>query len=67
MDGTEASIKIRNFLTANNLEQPYIMACTGHTEEIYVRDAWKHQIDEVIPKPPKMERIMEILQEVIST
>jgi hypothetical protein len=28
-----------------------IVALTGHTEEEYIKKAWIHQMDEVIPKP----------------
>ena len=28
-----------------------IVACTGHTEEEYIKKAWAHQMDEVVAKP----------------
>ena len=28
-----------------------IVACTGHTEDEYIKKAFMHQMDEVIPKP----------------
>ena len=28
-----------------------IVACTGHIEKEYIKMAWDHEIDEVIPKP----------------
>ena len=42
-----------------------IIACTGHTENEYILKAWKHQMDEVLPKPVKIEIIKEILKEII--
>ncbi len=36
MDGFEASIKIRNYLSERNLDQPMICAVTGHCEEDYI-------------------------------
>ena len=35
MDGYECSTKIRQRISHYNLSQPYIVACTGHTEEEY--------------------------------
>ena len=28
-----------------------VVACTGHTEEEYIQKAWRHQMDEILPKP----------------
>lgn len=57
MDGIEATRRIRKFVEVNELIQPYIIACTGHTEEIYIRQAWNNGIDEIIPKPARIDRI----------
>jgi len=38
-----------------------IIGCTGHTEEEYIQKAWTHQIDEIIPKPIKLDQIEAIL------
>jgi CheY-like chemotaxis protein len=51
MDGYTAADKMRKFVKSVNLEQPMIVALTGHTEEEYIKKAWIHQMDEVIPKP----------------
>ena len=51
MDGYEASEQIRKFISQKDIYQPMIVACTGHTEEEYINKAWRHKIDEVIPKP----------------
>ena len=42
-----------------------IIACTGHTEMEYIKKAWIHQMDEVIPKPTNVQVIKEILKEII--
>ena len=42
-----------------------IVACTGHTEEEYIKKAWRYEIDEVVPKPTNIQVIKEILQEII--
>ena len=42
MDGYEASEKIRNFVRINDMLQPMIVAITGHTEEEYIKKAWKY-------------------------
>ena len=55
MDGYEASMRIRKIYDRMNLAQPFIVACTGHTEELYIRKAWQNNIDEVIAKPVKIE------------
>ena len=65
MDGYEASEKIRNFVRINDLLQPMIIAITGHTEEEYIKKAWKYQMDEVLPKPTNINIIKEILREII--
>ena len=36
MDGFKATDKIRDYLRVQNLLQPKIIACTGHTEEEYI-------------------------------
>ena len=39
MDGYEATEKIRSFLYENEIEQPLIIAVTGHSEKQYVSRA----------------------------
>lgn len=57
MDGYEATDKIRKFLRTNGLTQPMIVACTGHTENEYIKKAWRHHMDEVVAKPANTEVI----------
>lgn len=42
-----------------------IVACTGHTEEEYIKKAWRHQIDEMLQKPTNITILKEILNEII--
>ena len=55
MDGFQATDAIREFIRNNNLFQPMVVGCTGHTEEEYIQKAWRYQIDEIVPKPVKAE------------
>ena len=38
-----------------------IVACTGHSENEYVLKAWRHSIDEILPKPTNLNILKEIL------
>ena len=42
MDGYEATDKIRKFHRTHLLNQPMIVACTGHSEAEYIKKAWRH-------------------------
>ena len=42
-----------------------IVACTGHTEEEYIKKAYMCLMDEIIPKPTNVLIIKEILKELI--
>ena len=42
-----------------------IVACTGHTEDEYIKKAWSNQMDEVLPKPTNVGAIKQILEEII--
>ena len=48
LDGFEATKEIRNFLRSKGIIQPMIVACTGHTEEEFIKKAWDIQMDEVL-------------------
>ena len=65
MDGYEATDKIRKFQHTHCLNQPMIVACTGHTETEYIKKAWKHQMDEVVAKPANTSIISMILDQMI--
>ena len=61
MDGYETTENIRRFCKKQNIQQPMIVACTGHTEEEYIQKAWRYEMDEVVPKPSNINVIREIL------
>jgi len=61
MNGYEASDAIRNFIRNKNYLQPMIVACTGHTEQEYIKKAWVHQMDEVVAKPLNVDVVRQIL------
>ena len=42
MNGYDASLAIRKFIDNKNYLQPMIVACTGHTEDEYIKKAWIH-------------------------
>jgi YesN/AraC family two-component response regulator len=42
-----------------------IVACTGHTEEEYIKKAFFSKMDEVICKPTNVKVVKEILKEII--
>ena len=42
-----------------------IVACTGHTEEEFIKKAWQIKIDEILQKPVNIYILQEILKEII--
>jgi CheY-like chemotaxis protein len=65
LDGFKSSILIRQLYRKHDVPEPIIVACTGHTEEEYILKAWRHEIDEVLPKPIKSEGLKIIISESI--
>ena len=61
MDGYDSTKSIRQLYKKSKLQQPMIIACTGHTEPEYVKKAWQHQMDEIVPKPAHPDVIKSIL------
>jgi CheY-like chemotaxis protein len=51
MDGYESTHEIRSYLYSLNLDQPIIVAVTGHTEPAYVDRAIKSGMNQVLSKP----------------
>ena len=66
MDGFELSKQIRKTCKEKKILQPYIVACTGHVEDMYIKKAWRNFINEVIPKPAKIDVVAEILKECVA-
>ena len=65
MDGYEASNEIREFYRVKQVPQPLIIACTGHMEEDFIKKAWLHDIDEILPKPVNVDILAEIIKEIL--
>ena len=40
IDGYEACTRMRKHYGNSLFEQPYVVACTGHSEEEFIRKAW---------------------------
>ena len=49
MDGFEATEAIRDLYEGST--QPKILAVTGHCEPQFISKAWRHDFDEIMPKP----------------
>ena len=41
LDGYEATKQIRNLMYSHNLDQPVIIAVTGHTEDSFIQKAYQ--------------------------
>ena len=65
MDGFETATTIRQYIAANGLRQPVIIACTGHTEQEFVKKAWRSGMNEVLFKPINFQAAKEILSETL--
>ena len=55
MDGYEVADEVRDFYRSKKIPQPMIAAVTGHVEEQFIRKAWTHEIDEILPKPVRAD------------
>jgi CheY-like chemotaxis protein len=51
MDGYKATDFIRALHEQHSVDQPVIIACTGHTENQFIEKAWRHEMDEFMGKP----------------
>ena len=65
LDGYQTSMQIRDHYKEKQIEQPMIIACTGHTEPEFIAKAWRHQINEVLSKPLNIKVTKAILKEFI--
>ena len=57
MDGYQATQRIRDFITELGVEQPLIVAISGHVEEQYIKRALDAGMNTVIAKPAKLDDI----------
>lgn len=65
MDGFEATDAIRSFISGTDVQQPIIIASTGHFDEEYMKKIWSHRMDEFLMKPTSIEVLKRILGECI--
>ena len=65
MDGYDSTKSIRETYRKCKVQQPMIIACTGHTEPEYIDKAWRHEMDEVVAKPVPTDVIVAILESMI--
>ena len=61
MDGYEATQCIRNFLHEEGLEQPIIIAVTGHSEGAYVERAFDSGMNLLLPKPVNTKQLKDLI------
>ena len=61
MDGYEATQKIRDFFHSKELDQPIIIAVTGHCENSYVQRAFECGMNKMSGKPIDLKLLKELL------
>ena len=61
LDGYDATEQIRQFLFEMDIEQPIIVAVTGHTEPSYVERAVNSGMNAVFGKPVAPKQMKELL------
>lgn len=64
MDGYEATKQIRKFISEIQMDQPIIVAISGHVEEKYIDRAKKAGMNTLVPKPAKVEDIRDIVKDI---
>ena len=55
MDGYQSTQRIRQFCSYHMLQQPNIIAVTGHTEQSYIAKALDSGINLVLSKPIEVD------------
>lgn len=64
-DGYTACKEMRLKAREAQWDQPYIVACTGHTEEQFIRKAFRSEFNEVLPKPASIDVLEQIMERVM--
>lgn len=64
MDGYDASVAIREFLYSLDIDQPIIVALTGHTEPPYVKRARNAGMNQVLSKPVNPELLKRLINKI---
>ena len=57
MDGYEATVKIKEYLTQNKIRHPYIAAVTGHTEQSYIQKCLDSGMNCTFAKPVDIQEL----------
>ena len=65
MDGYEATGKIRQQLYNKGVDQPIIIAVTGHTEDQYIQRCYDSGMNEVLFKPCASEELQKITDKMV--
>ena len=65
MNGYDATLQIREFVSQKRQLQPTIIACTGNVEESLIQKAWESKMDEIVQKPATVEIMSIILKEIL--
>mmetsp|Transcript_4131 Transcript_4131/g.6988 ORF Transcript_4131/g.6988 Transcript_4131/m.6988 type:complete len:207 (+) Transcript_4131:831-1451(+) len=63
MNGFQATEAIRKLYREEGIEQPMIIAQTGHYEPSYIEKAFRYAMDEVLAKPVNEKLVKLILRE----
>ena len=64
-DGFAAIKCIRQLYKQHKVAQPFIVVCTVHVEDDYIKQAWRTHMDEVAPKPIDLTLLKAIIEENI--
>ena len=62
VDGYDTTVKIRELYGHD--QQPRVVACTGHCEPKFIDKAWRHDFDELAPKPIQAPILQMILADM---
>ena len=62
MDGYDTTESIREFLFENGIQQPIIVAVSGHAEQSYVDRAINAGMNQVLSKPVNNQVIINLTQ-----
>ena len=64
MDGYESTHEIRKYLYSLRLDQPLIVAVTGHAEPAYVKRAIESGMNQVLSKPINGLLLTKLIQKL---
>ena len=64
MDGYDSTQEIRKYLYSLGIDQPLIVALTGHTEPGFIKRAIKAGMNQVLSKPVNSELLTKLIQKL---